>query len=93
MGIERNKKAAALRYNPELENAPRILVKGEGWLAAQIVARAKEYDVPIQENANLAELLCETDINEIIPESLYETVASILAFIYNVNDEYPIERG
>ncbi|MEZ5556341.1 EscU/YscU/HrcU family type III secretion system export apparatus switch protein [Haliea sp.] len=73
-------RAAALRYTGM--GAPTVVASGEGVLADRIRALATEHDIPLYENQKLVELLCQIPIGDEIPESLYITVAEILAFIY-----------
>lgn len=73
-------RAAALRYTGI--GAPTVVASGEGVLAERIRALATEHDIPLYENQKLVELLCQIPIGDEIPESLYITVAEILAFIY-----------
>jgi len=85
--FEKRKEAIALRYEPEKGDAPKVIAKGKGLIAEQILQRAEENKVPIQEDPNLVQLLGELDINESIPESLYNAVAEVFAFIYQVDKE------
>lgn len=81
------KEAIALTYKPGVLDAPTIVAKGKGKIAENILAKAKEHDVPIQEDASLVELLGQLDINQSIPEELYQAVAEVFAFIYKVDQE------
>jgi len=85
----RNKrnKAAALRYDQEKQAAPIVSASGKGLVADEIINRAKDNDVPVMEDASLTELLAELNINEEIPEELYQAVAEVFAFIYNADEE------
>ena len=75
-------KAAALRYNTEKENAPRLLAKGEGKSAESIIKIAKLHNLPIQKDADLMELLSKVEIDKEVPEALYKAVAEVFSFIY-----------
>lgn len=81
------KKAAALSYNKIEDCAPKLIAKGVGETADEIVQLAKEHQIPIQENVTLVEMLSQLEINETIPEQLYEVVAEIFAFIYKVDQQ------
>lgn len=81
----RGKKAVALQYNQKGTSAPRVAATGKGYVASRIVKRAEESNVPIQEDASLVELLAELNINEKIPEDLYQAVAEVFAYIYQVD--------
>lgn len=80
-----NKKAAVLGYDEGKGSAPRILAKGKGTAAEEIIRLAKELDIPIHEDPDLVEILAALDAGEEIPEELYQVVAEILVFIYEMN--------
>ncbi|WP_127580567.1 EscU/YscU/HrcU family type III secretion system export apparatus switch protein [Paenibacillus koleovorans] len=75
------KKAVALRYTPD-QAAPVVVAKGKGRIAEEIMNRAKEHGVPLQEDASLVEVLSKLDLNQEIPPELYQLVAEVLSFIY-----------
>jgi flagellar biosynthesis protein len=75
-----NKTAVALEYNP-LDNAPRIIATGKGYLAEKIIETAKEEHVPIREDARLSASLATLSIGDMIPPELYEVVAEVLTFV------------
>jgi flagellar biosynthesis protein len=77
--------AVALSYDAKVNTAPKVVAKGRGELAANIIEKAKESNVPIQEDSSLVELLSQLQINESIPEPLYAAVAEVFAFIYRVD--------
>jgi flagellar biosynthesis protein len=82
--VEKKKKvkeAAALRYSLEKGGAPEIVALGKGDTADRIIAKAKENDVPLYEDANLAHTLSSMKIGDEIPQELYEVVAQILVFV------------
>ncbi|UOE57140.1 EscU/YscU/HrcU family type III secretion system export apparatus switch protein [Cytobacillus oceanisediminis] len=81
------KEAVALTYDPVNQGAPKISAKGKGLVAENILAKAKEHDIPIQEDPALVELLGKLNINEGIPEELYQAVAEVFAFIYKADQE------
>lgn len=81
------KQAAALSYDEFEQTAPKLIAKGSGDVASEIIQLAKEHNIPIQEDATLVQLLSELEINEVIPEELYNVVAEIFAFIYKVEQE------
>ncbi|MCA9410464.1 MAG: EscU/YscU/HrcU family type III secretion system export apparatus switch protein [Candidatus Omnitrophica bacterium] len=81
------KRAVALRYDPELDPAPRVVAKGRGVIAEKILEVAKENDIPIHEDPDLVEILAAIDLGRLIPAEMYSAVAEILAFLYRVNDK------
>ena len=76
--------AVAIKYDVEVFDAPYVVAKGEDFLAARIKERAAEAGVDIVENKPLARMLYyNVDLGSPIPPELYQTVAEILAAIYN----------
>lgn len=85
---EKKKKAAALKYNKNLDNAPKLIAKGQGVIAKEIIKRAKEHNIYIKEDSDLIEVLYALDINDEIPESLYMVIAKLLSELYEINKNY-----
>ncbi|AEM73987.1 EscU/YscU/HrcU family type III secretion system export apparatus switch protein [Caldicellulosiruptor acetigenus] len=80
MNKKKVKKAVAIKY--ELEDiAPKIVAKGKGYVAEKIIEKAKDEDIPVYEDQSIAEKLFNLELQEYIPEDLYEVVAQILVFI------------
>jgi type III secretion YscU/HrpY family protein len=73
--------AVALQYEEESMNAPRLVAKGQAQLAQKIIAIAKRHNVPIVRNILLARSLFTLELEDEIPEDLYEAVAEILNFV------------
>ncbi|MFB9273642.1 EscU/YscU/HrcU family type III secretion system export apparatus switch protein [Cohnella cellulosilytica] len=76
------KKAVALKYEPEKGSAPIVVAKGQGAIAEEIMKRAQENGVPLQEDSSLVEVLSKLDLNQEIPPELYKLVAEVLSFVY-----------
>jgi flagellar biosynthesis protein len=74
--------AVALRYDRANEDAPRVVAKGEGKVAEQIIALAKERGIEIREDADLVSLLAAVRLDSPIPIEAYVAVAEILSYIY-----------
>jgi len=85
MNDKRIRKAAALEYDQAKSMAPRVVAKGKGHIADQIVRVAQENDVPLQEDPNLANVLEAMELETEIPAELYRAVAEVLVFIYRLN--------
>ncbi|WP_018922570.1 EscU/YscU/HrcU family type III secretion system export apparatus switch protein [Salsuginibacillus kocurii] len=79
------KRAVALGYNEQFQDAPEVKAKGKGYMAEELIAKAKAANVPIQEDQSLVELLSQLEINESIPTELYEVVAEVFAFVYRID--------
>jgi len=81
-------KAVALRYEPEKDQAPKVIAKGSGLIAERIKQIACDSGVPLQEDEKLVEYLMSLDLYEEIPPQLYTVVAEILAFVYAMDRNF-----
>lgn len=75
--------AVALTYTAG-EAAPRVVAKGRGLIAQEIIARAREAGVYVHESPELVALLMQVNLDERIPPQLYLAVAELLAWLYRV---------
>lgn len=77
--------AVAIKYDPEVADAPIVLAKGEDYMAAKIKEVAKEHKIEIVENKPLARMLyANVEIGQAVPPELYQAVAEVLAFVYHL---------
>lgn len=74
------KQAVALEYDPE-DIAPRVIASGQGVLAERIIEKAKESNISIHRDEQLAKTLSKLEVGDAIPPELYEVVAEILVFV------------
>ncbi len=81
------KKAAALRYDTAKESAPRVIAKGEGKSADNIIKIAQLHNLPIRKDEDLIELLSKVEIDKEVPAELYKVVAEVFSFIYKVTNK------
>lgn len=79
------KKAVALIYDREKQDAPKVAAKGQGRVAEKIIELALAHDIPIKDDPDLVEVLSSLEINEEIPSEIYVAVAELLAFVYSMN--------
>lgn len=86
------RQAVALSYKQHQHAAPIVAAKGSGLIADNIVEKAKENGVPIQEDPSLVELLSKLNIQEQVPEDLYQAVAEVFAFIYKLDKTYGTQK-
>ncbi len=85
--------AVAIKYDLAVAKAPVVIAKGEDFLAQKIKEMAREYDIEIVENKPLARALYHSvDIDEEIPQELYQAVAEVLAVVYNTKKK-TVPRG
>ncbi len=80
-------KAVAIVYEED-GDAPKVIASGQGTIAEKIIETAREAGIHIQEDPNLVELLSKVPIGDEIPVELYQTVAEVLAFVYQINDKF-----
>lgn len=79
--------AVALKYDRLEMDAPIVVAKGAELMAAQIRKLALEADVPTYRDVPLARALYDIDIDSSIPEELYEAVAEVLRWVYQLAEE------
>ena len=87
---EPRQEAVALAYSAA-DSAPRIVAKGRGLIAEEIVARAREHGVFVHESPEMVALLMQVDLDARIPPQLYVAVAELLAWIYRL--EHGLEQS
>jgi len=76
--------AVALEYRAE-HGAPRVVAKGQGFIAQRIREEAEKNNVPIVRDVPLARTLHSAcKLGQAIPADLYEAVARLLAFVFSL---------
>lgn len=77
--------AIAIKYDPLQMNAPRVIAKGTGILAQKIKEIAKNENIPLVENKELARNLYKiVDIGNEVPEDFYKAIAEVLAYVFKM---------
>lgn len=80
--------AIALQYDSAEMTAPNVLAKGAGETAERIKVLAREHDIPIVENKELAQNLYKmVEIGDEVPFILYQAVAEVLAYVYRLKNK------
>ncbi len=79
--------AVALKYNKEADNAPRVVAKGMRTKAGKILEIARKNGVPVMRNVPLAHALNRLEVGDEIPESLYDAVAEVLNYVFELAGE------
>jgi flagellar biosynthetic protein FlhB len=80
--------AVALRYKADDMEAPQVVAKGMGHVAAKIKEIAAEHGVTIVSKPELARALYKTtEVGQQIPPDLYPAVAELLAFVYRLRNK------
>ncbi len=90
MNKKDTKRAVAVTYNQAHGRAPKVVARGRGHLADKIVAIARQHNVPLHKDENLANVLALLEPGSEIPPELYYAVAEVLAFVYRMNRKYTI---
>ncbi len=81
------KRAIALAYDSETNEAPIVVASGKGYIAEQILEIARENNIPIKEDTMLTQALAQVNLDQAIPPQLYAIVAEILAFVYRLRNK------
>ena len=79
--------AIAIKYDKEKDTAPRVVAKGMRLKAEKIREIAKQYNIPVMKNVNLANSLYRVEVGQEIPEELFDAVAEILNFVWALQRE------
>ncbi|WP_425060833.1 hypothetical protein SCACP_15870 [Sporomusa carbonis] len=78
-------KAVAIKYDEQEYQAPKVVAKGTGIVADKILRSAKEHGVPVYQNKTLTGMLMAVELDREIPPELYQAVAEVLAYIYQLD--------
>jgi flagellar biosynthetic protein FlhB len=77
--------AIALKYDNMSMAAPMVVAKGAGFIAQRIREIAAAHNIPLVENKPLAQALYKAvDLNQTIPQNLFQSVAEVLAYVYSL---------
>lgn len=80
---KKQQSAVALAYRSG-DPAPKVVAKGKGLIAEQIIERARDAGVFVHESRELVALLMEVDLDRQIPPGLYRAIAELLAWLYHI---------
>lgn len=80
-----DKIGVALEYAGDI---PRILAVAKGILFESLIKIAKEHNITIYQDSNLAQVLAQFPIGSEIPEELFKAVSDVLAYCYRMNDTF-----
>lgn len=84
------KKAVALKYDPQKNEAPVIVASGMGYMAEKITEAAMDSGIPVYEDDSLATLLSQMKLGASIPQELYQAIVEIyIYFLGYVPEETP----
>jgi len=83
--------AVALQHDPGSAAAPRVVAKGRGALAEQILQIAFDREVKVRSDADLAEILAAVELDSEIPLEAFAAVAEILSYVYRAQNRASAE--
>lgn len=82
--------AVAIKYDAATMGSPKVIAKGADFLAKKIREIAMLHGVPIVERRPLAQMLYKTvDVGQEVPEKMYQAVAEVLAYVYQLSGKSP----
>lgn len=85
--VEKRKVATALKYDRGVDDVPKLVAKGLGLVAENIVKTGEEHDIPVYKDERLSQQLYNLSLGEEIPPELYEVVAEVLVFIAKMDNK------
>ncbi|NGP44111.1 flagellar biosynthesis protein FlhB [Bacillaceae bacterium SIJ1] len=86
--------AVALKYDEEISEAPFVVAKGQDYMAQKIKDSARKHNVAIVENKPVARALyAQLDIRDQVPASMFQAVAEILAYVYQLKEKMKSTRS
>lgn len=86
----KQKSAVGLKYQQgNNQEAPKVIAKGFGELADEIIALAQQNGVLVHQDPYLSEFLATLDLGQEIPEQLYHVIAELIAFSFVLQDKIP----
>ncbi|WP_025898804.1 EscU/YscU/HrcU family type III secretion system export apparatus switch protein [Sneathiella glossodoripedis] len=87
---DKNPIAVALSHEKGSSRAPIVTASGRGELAEQILKIAFENGVKVREDADLAQILTQIEVDSPIPLEAFAAVSEIMAYLYKAqNDSQP----
>ena len=75
----------ALEYSGDI---PKILAVARGMLYERLIQIAREHNITIFRDSDLAQLLSQLPVGSEIPETLFKAVSEVLAYCYRINSEF-----
>lgn len=92
-GAEALPLAVALNYERGKDLAPRMVAKGQGTIAEQIILVARQHGIEVRKDADLVQVLSALEIDSLIPVEAYAAVAEILSYVYRANAKAALGRS
>jgi flagellar biosynthesis protein len=83
--MKEEKVGVALEYSGEI---PKILAVARGILFDRLIQIAREHNITIYEDSDLAGVLSQLPVGIDIPETLFKAVSEVLAYCYRINSDF-----
>lgn len=80
---DKAKRAVAIKYDANKDNAPVVIASGSGYIANKVVEIAEDSGVPIYKDDSLSVLLSQLEIGSEIPEVLFGAIVDIYIYFLN----------
>src|SRR5665647_1521643 len=87
------KLAVALKYEDDGADAPVVIASGRGEIAEKILQAAQKEKVPVYKDQSLAQVLASLEMGTEIPPELYQAVAQVIAFVWQLDKKYSGGNG
>jgi len=84
----KNKHQFAIALEYDGIRAPVVTARGGNEQAQEILQLAREANIPIYEDQELAALLDQLDLGDHIPRPLYVVIAEVLSFAYKISGKH-----
>lgn len=85
------RQAVALAYQ-DRDDAPRIVAQGYGDLAERIISEARRQGIYVHDAPELVGLLMQLNLDEAIPPRLYQVIAELLVWVYELAPDTPLNK-
>lgn len=82
---------AAIRYDPDKNNAPVIVAAGTGPIAQNILRIAEENGISVYHDDSAATLLSKLELGQEIPPELYQVVVNIYLALLNMAEDHNLQ--
>lgn len=86
------KKAVALAYRAYQDHAPKVIASGKGEIAQKIIAKAKEWNVPLFQNKELVDSIIHLQINEEVPQELYMALVEVFIWLNKCEENAQLSK-
>ncbi len=78
-------RAVALSDSDGSAIGPTVVATGAGFLADRIVEEALKSGVPVRTDADLVQILAETEVGEEVPVEAFVALVEVLRYVYDCN--------